>query len=322
MVPDHGGPPRGRAEALVAGLLAGDRRALSRALTAVENESADALAVLRGIYPRLGRSRVIGVTGAAGTGKSTLIAGLIRTLRARGLTVGVLAVDPSSPFSGGAVLGDRIRMAEHDLDDGVFVRSLSSRGEVGGLSRQAVRLVDVMDAFGFDAVLLETVGTGQSEVAVVEVAPTRLVVMAPGLGDEIQALKAGLLEIADLFVVNKADLPEADRTAAQLQSLVPRRLREAKAAPVHLVSARKGDGLEELVAAALAHADAQLAAGRGDAVARARLLLAAEAGRQAQALVKTAGGAASDLLDSLAEALAKGDKGLAEAGRDALKALK
>ncbi len=313
--------PSGRSAALVAGLLAGDRRALSRALSAVENEGPEALAVVRGIYPRLGRAKVIGVTGAAGTGKSTLIAGLIRVLRGQGKTVGVLAVDPSSPFSGGAVLGDRIRMAEHDLDQGVFIRSLSSRGEVGGLSRQAVRLVDVMDAYGFDVVLLETVGTGQSEVAVVDVAPTRLVVMAPGLGDEIQALKAGLLEIADLFVVNKADLPHADRTAAQLQSLVPRRLREAKAAPVHLVSAQRGEGLEELVAATLAHCEAMAAAGRGDAVARARRLLAAEAGRQAQRLVGAAEGEASATLDALAEALAKGEQGLAEAGRAALKAL-
>jgi len=301
---------------LVSALLEGDRRALSRALSAVENETAAALAVQRAIHGRRGRARVVGVTGAAGSGKSTLINALLRRLRARNLTVGVLAIDPSSPFSGGAVLGDRIRMSEHDLDRGVFVRSLASRGEVGGLSRAAVRLVDVMDAFGFDLVLLETVGTGQSEVAVLEVAPTRLVVSAPGLGDEVQALKAGLLEIADLFVVNKADLPQAERAAAQLQALLPLEDPARRRRSVHLVSALTGQGLEALVEALLAHADSVLAAGRGDAAARLRRLLAAEVARLAKAAVLAEDAPA---FQALAEAVARGDTDLASAAREALR---
>jgi LAO/AO transport system kinase len=285
---------------LVQRFLAGERRALSQALSAVENDKPESLMILQAIRERRGRARVLGITGAAGTGKSTLIGALVRVFRARGLSVGVLAVDPSSPLSGGAVLGDRIRMAEHDLDPGVFVRSLASRGELGGLARQAHRLVEVLDAFGFDVVLLETVGTGQSEVAVVEAAPTRLVVLAPGLGDEIQALKAGILEIADLFAVNKGDLPDAERTAAVLQSLVPQ--------PVHLVSARKGEGLEALADALLQHATP----GRGDSLARTRRLLAAEVGRLAKALAE---GAA---LDDLAAAVERGEMDLVSAARAAL----
>jgi LAO/AO transport system kinase len=289
---------------LVQRFLAGDRRALSQALSAVENEKPEALGLLQAVRERRGRARVIGITGAAGTGKSTLISALLRVLRRRGLGVGVLAVDPSSPLSGGAVLGDRIRMAEHDLDSGVFVRSLASRGELGGLSRQAFRLVDVMDAFGFDVVLLETVGTGQSEVAVVEAAPTRLVVLAPGLGDEIQALKAGILEIADRFAVAKADLPDAERTAAVLRSLVPQ--------PVHLVSARKGEGLDALADALLAEATP----GRGDALARMRRLLATEVGRLAKTLAENA----PDLA-KLAEAVDRGERDLASAAREVMKNL-
>jgi len=290
--------------ALVERFLAGDRRALSQALSAVENETPQALDVLKALAARRGRARVIGITGAAGTGKSTLASGLVRVLRGRGLSVGVLAVDPSSPISGGAVLGDRIRMAEHDLDSGVFVRSLASRGEVGGLSRTAARLVDVLDAFGFDVVLLETVGTGQSEVAVVEAAPTRLVVLAPGLGDGIQALKAGILEIADLFAVNKADLPDAHRTAAQLRAVTRQ--------PVHLVSARKGEGLESLADALLALAETA----RGeDRLARTRRLLLAEVARQARGLAE---GAA---LDDLVRAVEQGEVDIVSAAREALKRL-
>lgn len=287
--------------ALTERFLAGDRRALSQALSAVENEKPQALDVLRALASRRGRARVIGITGAAGTGKSTLASGLIRILRARGMTVGVLAVDPSSPLSGGAVLGDRIRMAEHDLDAGVFVRSLASRGEVGGLSRTAARLVDVLDAFGFDVVLVETVGTGQSEVAVVEAAPTRLVVLAPGLGDGIQALKAGILEIADLFAVNKADLPDAHRAAAQL--------RAATHQPVHLVSARKGEGLDALADALLTLAER---ARSEDRVARTRRLLIAEVARQARTLAE---GAA---LDDLVQAVEQGEQDMVSAAREAL----
>jgi len=197
-------------------LLAGDRLALARAITAVENETRDARAILALIADRLGRARVVGFTGAPGAGKSTLVGAFCAELRRRGLTVGIVAVDPSSPLTGGAILGDRIRMTRHAGDDGVFVRSLASRGHLGGLSRTAQRVVDVLDAAGKDVVLVETVGTGQSEVEIADIADCCVVVTAPGLGDEIQAIKAGILEIADVLVVNKADNPLADRTARQL----------------------------------------------------------------------------------------------------------
>ena len=195
----------------------GERVALARAITAVENDRSDAKAVLGAVYGRAGRAQVIGITGAPGVGKSTLLNALIASYRAAGLKVGVVAVDPSSPISGGAILGDRIRMSEHGGDVGVFVRSLAARGHLGGLSRAAARVVDVMDAAGFDIVIVETVGTGQSEVEIMDIAQTVLVVSAPGLGDDIQAVKAGILEIADILVVNKADMPLADRTEAQLR---------------------------------------------------------------------------------------------------------
>jgi LAO/AO transport system kinase len=183
-------------------LLAGDRAALARAITAVENETAEAPLVLKAIRPALGRASVVGFTGAPGAGKSTLVSAYVAELRRRNLGVGVVAVDPSSPITGGALLGDRIRMTAHATDPGVFIRSLASRGHLGGLSRTASRVIDVMDAAGKDVVLVETVGAGQSEVEIADVADVRVVVLAPGLGDEIQAIKAGILEIADILVVN------------------------------------------------------------------------------------------------------------------------
>lgn len=199
-------------------LLAGDRGALARALTEVENELPEARAVIAACAPRLGHAVVVGVTGAPGAGKSTLVGAYVSVLRGAGKTVGVIAVDPSSPFNGGALLGDRIRMAEHAGDPGVFVRSLAARGHLGGLSRTASRAIDVMDAAGFDLVVVETVGVGQSEIEIAEFADVRVVVWLPGGGDEIQAAKAGVLEIADLIVVNKADLPGADRAARTLEA--------------------------------------------------------------------------------------------------------
>lgn len=168
----------------------------------------------------VGRAHVIGITGPPGGGKSTLVSALIKQLRARGHTVAVVAVDPSSPFTGGAVLGDRIRMGEHQADEGMFIRSLASRGHLGGLARAAGDVVDVFDAAGFDTIIVETVGAGQSEVEVTRIADTRLVVCPPGLGDDIQAIKAGVLEIADAFVVSKSDLPDAQRTENELRSML------------------------------------------------------------------------------------------------------
>jgi LAO/AO transport system kinase len=240
--------------AWLARLVSGDRATLARAITAVENETSDARTVMREIHPHLGKALVVGFTGPPGAGKSTLINAYIEALRRRGKTVGVVAVDPSSPLSGGAILGDRIRMGAHAGDQGVFVRSLASRGHLGGLSRTAAHVVDVMDAAGRDVVILETVGAGQSEVEVSQIAQTKVVVAAPGLGDDIQAIKAGILEIADIFVVNKADLPLADRTAAQLADML--RLAHASGwlVPVLRTVATKGEGVDELAGKIEAHA--------------------------------------------------------------------
>ena len=226
-------------------LLAGDRLSLARAITELENDGAGAAALRADLAAHVGRAHVIGVTGPPGGGKSTLVSALIGQLRARGRRVGVVAVDPSSPVSGGAVLGDRIRMAAHQSDDGVFIRSLASRGHLGGLSRSAADVVDAMDAARFDVVVVETVGAGQSEVEITRVADTRLVVCPPGLGDDIQAIKAGVLEIADAFVVSKADLPDAQRTERELLSMLALR-RPGPRPPVLRTVATSGEGLVAL----------------------------------------------------------------------------
>lgn len=201
-------------------LLAGDRRALARALTQVENETPLGADILTAVYPHTGRAWRIGITGAPGTGKSSLVNALAQYIRKQGQTVGIIAVDPSSPFTRGAVLGDRIRMRDLSGDSGIFIRSMASRGSLGGLARATVDVVRVMDAAGFDVILIETVGAGQSEVAIASAAQTTLVVEAPGLGDDIQATKAGILEIADILVVNKADHPAAAKTVLTLKAML------------------------------------------------------------------------------------------------------
>jgi LAO/AO transport system kinase len=226
-------------------LLAGDRAALARAITAVENDTGDAAAVLKAAHGHTGRALVVGITGAPGAGKSTLVSAYVRELRSRGLGVGVLAVDPSSPFTGGALLGDRVRMLDHAGDPEVFVRSVASRGHLGGLSRNTARLVDVMDAAGKDVVLVETVGVGQSEIEIASLADVRVVVWAPGAGDEVQAAKAGILEIADILVVNKADLPQAVQTEAALKGAASY-LPEARRPRVLTTVAVRGDGVAAL----------------------------------------------------------------------------
>lgn len=242
--------------------LSGDRRALSRAMTLIEGRADGALERVASLPARRrsgpGAPHVIGVTGPPGAGKSTLVNRLITAGRARGSRVGVVAVDPSSPFSGGAILGDRLRMEAHAADPGVFIRSLASRGHLGGLSRAAGQIVDLLDACGYDLVLVETVGVGQSELSVMEVADTVAVVLTPESGDVVQTMKAGLLEVADVFVVNKADRPGADRLRRDLELMVHLDgLDETPGprweAPVLTASAAEGRGIDEVVAAIAAH---------------------------------------------------------------------
>ena len=256
-----------RAPALVAAARNGDRRALARLLTLVEAGGEAADAAVQHLYPFARQAHLVGVTGSPGAGKSTLVAALAGALRRRGQTVAVVAVDPSSPFTGGALLGDRVRMGALAGDDGVFVRSMASRGAGGALAAQASAVATVLAGAGFGVVLLETVGAGQDELAVAGEAQTTVVVAAPGGGDEIQALKAGLLEIADVLVVNKADLPGADRLVAALRfgrgTDVPAPQAPHWSPPIVKTVATEGDGVTDLVAALEGHR-AWCEAGGGD----------------------------------------------------------
>jgi LAO/AO transport system kinase len=238
--------------ALIARMRQGERRAVAEAVTVLETLGPRAGALLAALAPLTGHALVAGFTGPPGAGKSTLVNAVVAELRREGKRVAVIAVDPSSPVSGGAILGDRVRMTAALDDDGVFVRSLASRGNLGGLSPAAVRIIDALDASSFDVILVETVGTGQNEIDVAEVADVRIVIAAPGLGDDIQAMKAGLIEIADILVVNKADRPGADETALQLASA--RAIRATGAdTPVMKTSALTGEGVAALVATIAAH---------------------------------------------------------------------
>ncbi len=226
--------------------LGGDRRAIAQAISALENGGEMAYEVRRAIAATQGRAHVIGVTGPPGGGKSTLVSVLIKGLRKKGRTVAVVAIDPSSPFTGGAVLGDRIRMGERQSDEGVFIRSLASRGHLGGLSVAAGDVIDLFDAAGFDVVIVETVGAGQSEVEITRFADTRVVVCPPGLGDDVQAIKAGMLEIA-VFVVTKADLPDARKTESELLAMLTLRRSGSVTPEVRRVSAPSEEGTDALV---------------------------------------------------------------------------
>lgn len=250
----HSAAGAGSYSNLLEGLLQGEPMAVARAITVVENGLEGAAAILSAIQPHLGKATVVGVTGPPGVGKSTLIDALITELRRRGKTVGVLAVDPTSPLTGGAILGDRIRMESHSGDKGVFVRSLASRGHLGGLFRTAWGVIQVMDAAGPDLIIIETVGAGQSEVEIAEFAKTRIVVCAPGLGDEIQAIKAGVLEIADILVVNKSDQPQAENTVRQLRAMLDLRDPMLGSAVIVSTTATTGQGIPLLADTLTGHA--------------------------------------------------------------------
>jgi GTPase len=236
------------ADSLAQRLLAGDKRALARAITLVESDDPAGWALVREVFPHTGRASIVGLTGAPGAGKSTLIATLTRLRREQGRDVAVLSIDPSSPFTQGALLGDRIRLTEHFLDPGVFIRSMASRGALGGLSEAALQTALLMDAAGKDDVFLETVGVGQAEVDVIDHADTIVLVLMPGSGDSIQALKAGIMEIPDIIVVNKADHPLTDTMVREVRGVLSLAPQRGWRVPIIKTEAARGDGVAELVA--------------------------------------------------------------------------
>lgn len=233
---------------LVEGVLSGRRRDLARLISMIENEDPAAAEALSLLYRHTGHAHIVGITGPPGSGKSTLVTRITAEYRKRGKTVGVIAVDPSSPFTGGALLGDRIRMQEHSLDDGVFMRSMGSRGHLGGIARATSDVVRAIDASGKDVILVETVGAGQSEVEIIDIAHTVIVTDVPGSGDDIQAIKAGIMEIADIFVVNKMDLPGADKKVTEINAMLDLDQNMGMwRPPVLLTNGRTGEGIPELV---------------------------------------------------------------------------
>ena len=237
------------AEATVQSILSGDLRALARAITTVENGEPQADELLKQLFPHSGRALVVGITGSPGAGKSTLVDRMAAAYRRQEKTVGIIAVDPSSPFSGGAILGDRIRMQGHSSDPGIYIRSMATRGSLGGLARATVDVATLLDAAGRDIVVVETVGVGQDEVDIVKLADVTVVLLVPGMGDDVQTIKAGLMEIADIFAINKADRAGSDRLEAELHTLLAISQRADGWAPVVLKTvATEGAGVEELLA--------------------------------------------------------------------------
>ena len=240
---------------IVDAVLKGDVRVAAKLMRDLDDQMPGSIEIMKQLYPHTGKAFVLGVTGNPGAGKSTVVDSLIDFYRKQGKKVGVVAVDPTSPFSGGAILGDRIRMQRHATDPGVFIRSLATRGHLGGLSRSTGEVVHVLDAMGHDVVIIETVGVGQDEVDVVTQAETAIVVTVPGLGDEIQAIKAGILEIADVLVVNKADREGADRTVRDLVAMLELRGHDAREVEIVRTVATTGKGIDELVNAVQRHRD-------------------------------------------------------------------
>src|ERR1051326_8496108 len=258
-------------------VIAGRYRALGRAISLAEREAPEAERLLAEIYPATGRARIVGVTGSPGSGKSTLVGALAKHYRRQQKRVGIVAVDPTSPFSGGAILGDRIRMAELYTDRGVFIRSMATRGFLGGLAKATNDVVDILDASGFDIVLVETVGVGQDEVEVIRTVQTNMVVLVPGMGDDIQAIKAGIMEIGDIFVVNKADRPGADKTVTEVTMMMS--LVEEHGdwvPPIVKTVASLGKGIDELDAAIETHNEYLRASGELDRRNRERVRIRIE----------------------------------------------
>ncbi len=261
---------------LVEGLRRREPRAVGRAVSLVEGGGPDRRRLIERVYAETGRARVVGVTGPPGAGKSTLVDRLARHLRGRDETVGILAVDPTSPYSGGAILGDRIRMQHHYTDRGVFIRSMATRGAMGGLSRATADAVDLLDAAGFDWILVETVGVGQDEVDVMHGVETVAVVTLPGLGDDIQAIKAGLMEIADVFVINKADREGVERAVRDIEMVLGLAEKLAWKPPIVKTVASRGEGIVETVAAIESHREWLAESGELERRRRARLRLRVE----------------------------------------------
>lgn len=279
-------------------VLAGDPRAMARLMRDLDDAVPGAAQALQAIYPHTGKAFVVGITGTPGAGKSTLVDALVARLRGQGKRVGVVAVDPSSPFSGGAILGDRIRMNRHVLDSGVFIRSLATRGHLGGLSRSTGDAVNVLDAAGFEVILVETVGVGQDEVDVVRLVDTCVVVTVPGLGDDVQAIKHGILEIADVFAVNKGDREGADRTVRDLRNMLGLRTSGPQDLEIVLTVATRGDGIDELLRAIEGHRQRQHETGgfaerrRQQAEAQLRAVVIDRLRRRTEAQIARVGGIA------------------------------
>jgi LAO/AO transport system kinase len=281
-------------ESIKQGILTGKTRPLAQAISLVESHDERAATLLAELYPQTGRARIVGITGSPGAGKSTLVAAMARHYRAQQKRVGIIAVDPTSPFTGGAILGDRIRMADLYTDQGVFIRSMATRGFLGGLAKATNDAVDILDAAGFDIVLVETVGVGQDEVEVVRTVQTNVVVLVPGMGDDIQAIKAGIMEIGDVFVVNKADRPGADKTVTEITMMMS--LVEEHGdwvPPIVKTVASKSQGIVELDEAIVRHYDYLAASGELDRRNRDRVRIRIETQLKERFMDRLIGGTVS-----------------------------